>query len=140
MKTLNKFDISSFIAPMKANYDTYLQCNVTQWHSTGFPQVTLLFRRKTATVQQLQCVLLPGGYRNRLYHTHYTSVLCENPESKCEIARNYIGFSSLFQIFDNVTPTWKTDQPKQQTCFPFFLFFLISSAYQFVRKIGQTNA
>lgn len=61
MKTLNKFDISSFIAPMKANYDTHLQHNVTQWHSTGFPKVTLLFRRKTVTVQQLQCVLLPGG-------------------------------------------------------------------------------
>lgn len=37
MKTLNKFDISSFIAPMKANYDTHIQYNVTQWHSTGFP-------------------------------------------------------------------------------------------------------
>lgn len=139
MKTLNKFDISSFIAPMKANYDIHLQYNVTQWHSTGFPQVTLLFRRKTATVQQLQCVLL-RGVTEIVCIIHITSVLCENPESKCEIARNYIGFSSLFQIFDNVAPTWKTDQPKQQTCFPFFLFFLISSAYQFVRKIGQTNA
>lgn len=54
----------------------------------------------------------PGGVTEIVCIIHITSVLCENPESKCEIARNYIGFSSLFQIFDNVTPTWKTDQPK----------------------------
>lgn len=76
MKTLNKFDISSFIAPMKANITTHIYNTTSR---NGIPQDShrshCCFGGKTATVQQLQCVLLPGGYRNRLYHTHYLGTL-----------------------------------------------------------------
>lgn len=104
MTTLDKFDISSVIVPMKANYDTHLQYNVIQWHSTGFPEVKLFFRRYTATVQRLQCDSLPE-VTEIVCIISIASVHREKPESKCEIARNCIGFSSLFKIFDNVTAT-----------------------------------
>lgn len=104
MTTLDKFDISSVTVSMKANYDTHLQYNVMQWHSTGFSEVKLFFRRYTATVQRLQCDSLPE-VTEIVCIISIASVHREKPESKCEIARNYIGFSSLFKIFDNVTPT-----------------------------------
>lgn len=54
----------------------------------------------------------PGGLQKSFVSYTLPRYFVKNPESKCEIARNYIGFSSLFKIFDNVTPTWKTDQPQ----------------------------
>lgn len=114
MKTLNKFDISSFIAPMKAIITTHIYIYNTTSRN-GIPQDS---HRSHCCFggKQRQCnncsAFCSRGVTEIVCIIHITSVLCENPESKCEIARNYIGFSSLFQIFDNVTPTWKTDQPK----------------------------
>lgn len=55
-------------------------------------------------MQRLQCDSLPE-VTEIVCIISIASVHREKPESKCEIARNYIGFSSLFKIFDNVTPT-----------------------------------
>lgn len=117
MKTLNKFDISSFIAPMKANYDT----STIQRHAMAFHRIPIghtVVSEENSDSATIAVRFAPGGLQKSFVSYTLPRYFVKIPSQNVKLHATILDFLPFSRFLITLHWLGKQISPSSKHVFP----------------------